>query len=119
MSRTPRDPSYLAFLRRQNCASCGCWPPSEASHHGRHGIGIKASDYEAIPLCRSCHAHWHQRGRLPRFSGRGPVRERQKEWLAARAKWYKQLYDGSTGQAKGEDHGADDSSRARDANQSS
>ena len=55
--RTPRSPKHLALLRKQPCAWCGRPPPSEASHHGRRGIGIKASDLDAIPLCRDDHAH--------------------------------------------------------------
>lgn len=60
--KTPRDPKYLAWLRKQPCAFCGAAPPSEVSHHGRHGIAIKASDHLALPSCRRCHARHHQGG---------------------------------------------------------
>jgi hypothetical protein len=37
-------------------------PPSEVSHHGKHGTGTKPSDHEALPACRNCHWHWHNAG---------------------------------------------------------
>ena len=58
-----RDIHYLRFLRDQPCLlaeTCGCCPfpilkGTEAAHTGPHGIGQKASDYDAIPLCRWAH----------------------------------------------------------------
>lgn len=47
--QTLRDPRYLAWIRQLACESCGKPPPSEASHHGAHGTGIKAPDDVAIP----------------------------------------------------------------------
>jgi hypothetical protein len=57
-SPTLRSKKYLAFLRTQRCAvpNCSTWKHVEASHTGKHGTGIKASDREAIPLCQ----HHHQ-----------------------------------------------------------
>lgn len=50
--------TYLAHLRKQPCTVCGRLP-SEAAHtkqgDKRHGMGIKARDGLAIPLCAYCH----------------------------------------------------------------
>ena len=50
-----RDPRYLAFLRRFCCVVCSSFRFVEAAHFGPHGIGQKASDLDALPLCRWCH----------------------------------------------------------------
>lgn len=60
--RTPRDPAYLRWLRTQPCAFCNRPAPSEVSHHGRHGVGIKASDHLALPACHECHDRHHRTG---------------------------------------------------------
>ena len=67
--KTLRSSSHLAWLRTLSCAWCGHGPPCEASHHGRRGVGIKASDLDAIPLCHWCHARHHG----PRFGGQPPL----------------------------------------------
>jgi hypothetical protein len=50
-----RDPKYLAFLRTLPCAICGANWGIEAAHTGPHGLSQKASDLDAIPLCREHH----------------------------------------------------------------
>ena len=50
-----RSPKYLALVRSQPCCVCGSWRGVESAHTGPHGIGQKASDYDAVPLCRKCH----------------------------------------------------------------
>ena len=50
-----RDERYLAFLRKLCCIACGSFRSVEAAHFGPHGIGQKASDLDALPLCRKCH----------------------------------------------------------------
>ncbi len=60
-----RCPEYLDYVRAQPCAVCKAPPQSEASHHGRRGIGQKADDSLAIALCAVDHAFWHQHGLLP------------------------------------------------------
>jgi len=87
--KTPREPAYLAWLRLQRCAAPACAsvsPPSEASHHGRHGTGIKPPDDEALPLCTACHRFWHARGEVP---GAPTEREARRVWLRriARRHW--------------------------------
>ena len=66
---TPEDKDYKGFIRLKPC--CVCVRPSIAHHEqisGR-GIGIKASDYEILPLCFStpgfegCHERRHRIGK--------------------------------------------------------
>ena len=47
---------YMGTVRQLPCAVCGAPAPSEAHHviHGRYG-SAKASDFDTIPLCPSCH----------------------------------------------------------------
>jgi len=71
--RQPRikEPKYLAWLRKQNCA-CGCGkpPPSDAAHlratslpYGKEFTGSgKPHDRWAMPLNRSCHMRQHAHG---------------------------------------------------------
>ncbi len=54
-AKTPRAPQYLRWLRRQRCVVCGLGKQVEAAHTGMGGMGLKASDWDAIPLCRECH----------------------------------------------------------------
>ena len=56
---------YLAWLHGLPCAACGV--PAEDAHHLRWkglGIGVRCSDYHAIPLCRKCHSDIHDVGVL-------------------------------------------------------
>ena len=53
-----RSAAYRAFLRKQRCISCSAAPefePIQVAHTGPHGTGIKASDFDAVPLCHKCH----------------------------------------------------------------
>lgn len=81
-----RDPAHLAFVRSLPCSWCGRSLHTEASHHGPHGTGTKASDHRAIPLCgttfnrNGCHADFHAgRHPLPRW-----LFETWAEWQAVR-----------------------------------
>lgn len=48
--------THIERIKRMDCALCGEPGPSDA-HHIREGQGMaqRASDYLAIPLCKSCH----------------------------------------------------------------
>jgi hypothetical protein len=60
--KTPRNPSYLAFLRGQNCPITG--RRAQACHeNGRKSKGLKPSDYLAVPLDPSLHRELHDHGR--------------------------------------------------------
>jgi hypothetical protein len=70
------DPKYLAWIRTLPCVVCNVladnsdfswriWSrlvynrlqrsPTEAAHSGPHGLGQKADDRQALPLCMMCH----------------------------------------------------------------
>jgi len=55
------DEKYLAWVKTQPCECCGM--PSDDAHHligwGQGGMGTKAHDIFAIPLCRKHHTELH------------------------------------------------------------
>lgn len=51
-----RDPGYLAWLHQCPCLVCGV-RPIQAHHAGPRGLGQKAPDRLAVPLC------WHHHAR--------------------------------------------------------
>lgn len=54
------DLHYQAWLRRQPCARCGKRCTVSVHHHtGRRGLGQRASDESAMPLCPACHMGLH------------------------------------------------------------
>jgi hypothetical protein len=55
-----RDRFYLAFLKRFPCVACGSCRLVDAAHFGPHGVATKASDLDALPLCRKCHEEYHR-----------------------------------------------------------
>ena len=64
------DPAYLEMVRREPCCGCGKAGPSHAHHqHGEpgtlKGMGLKAPDSTAVPLCAGCHNAYHATGKLP------------------------------------------------------
>ena len=62
-----RNVRYLAFIRTLPCAVCGTRRNIEAAHSGPHGLGQKAPDSSAIPLCVKHHRtgsdSYHKLGR--------------------------------------------------------
>ena len=70
----PREPKYLKWLRTQRCAACRTGLLIEAAHTGSRGkgMGIKACDSDAIPLCGWCH----------RLSPRSYHNEGEERWLS-------------------------------------
>lgn len=57
-SKIPRDSKYLKWLRGHPCVICNSIY-TEAHHTSTGGIGIKGSDYEAVPVCHTCHMMLH------------------------------------------------------------
>lgn len=55
--------SYLAFVRKLPCSCCGRTPAGDAHHvigvGNFSGVGLKAPDSLAMPLCRTCHDRLH------------------------------------------------------------
>lgn len=54
-ARPERNPDYLRFIRRLRCIVCSSPKHIEAAHFGPRGLGQKASDRQALPLCRRHH----------------------------------------------------------------
>jgi hypothetical protein len=56
------DRDYADWLRAQPCCA-PCWPqhPSGEIHHARHdvGMGLRAHDHRAVPICRKHHTDLH------------------------------------------------------------
>lgn len=57
------DPEYPALVRQLPCAARflnhQCADRIEAHHMGTRGLGQKADDRTAVPLCRRAHRAWH------------------------------------------------------------
>ncbi len=53
--RPTRHSDYLRFIRRQPCVVCGALYGVESAHSGQRGLGQKADDRFALPLCRYHH----------------------------------------------------------------
>jgi hypothetical protein len=61
--RPVRAPHYLSYLRTFPCVGCkSTRRQRDAMHTGKHGMGQKASDSDALPGCRQCHRELHQIG---------------------------------------------------------
>ncbi len=58
-----KEPKYLEWIRRQPCQECGKPGPSDPHHIAsdlhQSGMGMKAPDLLAMPLCRMCHSSHH------------------------------------------------------------
>lgn len=55
-NRTAEESEHLADIKAMPCGVC-CAPPPSYAHHPRfcEGMGQRAGDYLAIPLCWECH----------------------------------------------------------------
>lgn len=76
LDRPARSRRYLDFVGEQPCCCCGVDAPSDPHHAGRRGVGQKATDYSAVPLCRRCHDGLHA-GNDPRPAEAGGVLSRR------------------------------------------
>lgn len=62
--KTPKSPKYLKYVRTLPCVVTGK-SPVEAHHligHHEGGMGMKSSDYYAIPLSPEIHRELHDHG---------------------------------------------------------
>ena len=58
-----RSKKYLAYIKSKPCLICGS--TATEPHHeplGKAGMGIKAPDSHAVPLCHEHHVLRHSRG---------------------------------------------------------
>lgn len=62
-----RSAEYLDFVREHPCCACGIIPMNEAHHYGPRGMGEKASDLYAVPLCTKHHREFHDKGSIGEF----------------------------------------------------
>lgn len=64
--KTPRYRSraYLQHVASLPCCVCGSSPcqAHHLIHAGSHGMGLRAPDNEALPLCSFCHRALHADG---------------------------------------------------------
>ena len=66
--KTPRDKKYLLWQRTQPCANPYCCKTGNdyesvvPAHNKGGGVSNKSSDYEALPLCNTCHQREHLKG---------------------------------------------------------
>lgn len=58
-TNTPRDPSYLKYIRSCPCCQCGIRYNIHAHHTATGGMSIKGSDYSCVPMCSNCHTILH------------------------------------------------------------
>lgn len=71
MSRQLKVPSHLDYVRHRPCCLCG--KVGVEAHHllrpwsGTRGMGMKAGDQNAIPLCPDHHRALHHAGNEERF----------------------------------------------------
>ena len=56
-----RSKEYLAYIRTLECCVCRRMPV-EPHHVGAGGVGLKGSDFTAVPLCRTHHREVHDAG---------------------------------------------------------
>lgn len=60
-----RSDPYLDFVRAHRCVGCRRAGPNDPHHFGPRGLGQKTDDTRTVPLCRECHARFHQDRKLP------------------------------------------------------
>lgn len=53
---TSIEKSYMRRIKEQDCIACGASAPCDC-HHIREGqgVGMRASNFLTIPLCKECH----------------------------------------------------------------
>lgn len=89
-----KDPAYLRWIRTLPCSVSDCRGAfTEAAHTGSRGLGQKASDHNAIPLCPFHHRtgpHAYHQGRKAfeshyRLNIPAIIRELNEWWNAERS----------------------------------
>ena len=87
MTRSRAESKQLARIKSLPCGVCGQPGPSDA-HHIREGQGMgqRADDYLAIPLCKECH-----QGKSGIHGDRSAWRLRKLDELQVLASTYRRL----------------------------
>ena len=96
-TKPTRDADYTRFIKRLPCVACLRTWCIDPAHTGPHGIGQKASDYDALPGCPECHRELHRLGPVRFQIGHGDIDF--KEVIAM----LHQFYQWETGRVVGED----------------
>ena len=78
------EPLYTEWLARQRCARCDAKPSVPHHHTGRRGLGQRAHDRDAIPVCASCHRWVHE--------DRALTRAQRREWQDRQVEIFRGLY---------------------------
>lgn len=52
--QTAKSRAYMGLVANLPCVVCGTWPV-EVHHKTGAGMGLRASDYDTIPLCPAHH----------------------------------------------------------------
>lgn len=83
-----RFPAHLRWVRRHRCEACDR-QDNIVAHHVRlqsdGGMGIKPSDFFALPLCSECHRELHDHGEK-RFENNSMYR--WKNGMREKALWF-------------------------------
>jgi len=85
------DRYYICWLGVQTCCATDCRNKSGPPHHPRHdvGMGMRAHDHRAVPLCPECHESIH---RLTWGTFKGWTRDMVREFMDKKAMKYRKLY---------------------------
>jgi len=70
-----RSQAHASFVRSHACSVCGATAGIEFAHvrtGSGAGIGQKPDDWNAVSLCRDCHAKQHNVGEATFWRGRDP-----------------------------------------------
>jgi hypothetical protein len=58
--KTKRDRGYLDWCSTQSCGVCSRKKGVCGAHDDAAGTGVKGNDYDAVPLCVTCHSLEHR-----------------------------------------------------------
>ena len=85
------DRDYLTWLRWKPCLVCGRHPCQ--AHHPRHNVGMgqRAHDHRAVPLCYQHHEDVQQ------YRLDGMNREQLRDWMDAAAERLRKDYNRNQG----------------------
>lgn len=89
------DHKYVEWLRKGGCALAGnrihqCGGSLDIHHHtGRRGMGTRASDRDAFPLCHRHHMSFH--GAYGLFKGN--TKEQRRRWQDDTVAFYRARYE--------------------------